>query len=956
MSIYTSSGRKLVRASLAGTTALTVAVGPNFGAPPAGSGGGGSGGVGPLSVQDFSRDMVVYDDGSAVGRGYATVPVFFGGPAGEVVEARAVSQDDNGATTTAWTPVGTISGAGTGAGALTVPYSDSWFKLEVRLQSTPATTAMTANRFAVGSVFANWGQSESARGWDTSFNNVAIPALVTVKQQIANLKQPGMSGRTSRRPLRVFGVDPLPAGASASGNIVTLTGTGVLEDWYFADTRVDVAAGANWTIRQCLFEEVTQGTTPSFQLYIRLNGRATIHENTFQGMQFATNLAAAVKTEENGSAYGWADIRRNRFLGLPADAIKIVAGPVRWNYFWWRKNLDQIPTDYNASTVYNTGDHVWSAAGHAFSSKVDNNVGNTPPASKTSDSFWLNIDPHVDCVTVEKAFERVDVEFNYFDMAELAKVNGGTGANNYIRFQPNNATPGFTGKVYARFNLCDRSPSASAFPFQITPDFLANVELYGNWLRPSSGGSTNYPFTSAQAARVTWAGNRHIDTDTVFATPANATSIPFTDRTTDNEVQHVFNDRLPSHGSGTVQHRFMTAANRFTPAFAALANMCLMEVPGRKVVWLHHTVSGTGFAELFNDGNPARSWADEAAIHAYATADGGSVGLAYSSWYASPAALALNYGIAVYELFSRKNWTTGADLTAPFSYPSVSSTWLANHFWGDLYAASETRWTLMGPHSRMAAENMTNSIRKADGSTNFTMKNYARCRQGVRNAIADPRTAAYFTPQGLEPANWETGHLSNPSIIDWLHPSSDTLDGLATYLMLLGHGALQAAGLRRWVVPEFDQVFWAPDGSYVDVWSSAGAVTTTRKVRGLPSIGTTHPHWTDCFGWEWCIGTPDWFDGNGLIPVQSAIIVAADGSGTPASAGRVRILKPGGGTWVSGDTVVFGGGAGSGQIVHPDDGNARSWMNLPIVMVGAYGPDGNQIGMSVRPMTAHTKP
>lgn len=956
MSYFNASGRKLYRASLAGTTALTLLAGPNFGAPPAGGGGGGGG---PLAVQDFTRDKVVYDDGSAVGLASAAVPVFGTGPIGATIEARAVSQDDNGATTTLWVSIGTVSGAGTYAGALTVPYSDSWYKVETRLQTAPTTTAMTPSVFAVGSVVAIWGQSEVARGWNTTYNNTAIPALVTLKQQIANLKQPGMSGRTSRNTLKVAGVDTLPAGASLSGNTITLSGTGTLEDWYIADARVDVVANANWTIRQNIFEEVSENVTPNYQLYVRLNGRATIHDNTFKGMEHATGLSCAIKTEENGSTYGVAHIRRNRFEGLPADAVKIVAGSIRWNYMYWRKNLDVIPTVWSAAVTYNTGDHVWNSTGNAYASKIDNNLNNQPPAGKVpGDPIWNLIDPHVDCITVEKAFERVDIEYNYLDMVDGIAANGGVGMNNFIRYQPNNANPGFLAKVYTRFNLCDKDASAGSAPLQVTTNFLSDIEFYGNWFYPTGGGAPNYPFTAGQTTQITWAGNRHTGTDATFATPANSTAIGFTDKTTDNEIQHIFNDRSPI-GSGTTQHKFMTAANRYTVAFAAMANVALMEQPGRKAVFLHHTVSGTGFDALFNDNVSSRMWSDEAAIHNYATVDGASVGIACSSWYASPAALALDYGVAVYELFSKKNWTTGAALTAPFSYPSINPRWSpADHFWGDFYDAARTRWCLMGPHLTFPAEDMINSIRNTavpPNNINFAVKNRVRCRQGIRNAIADARTAGYFTQQGVEPMNFEMGSISL-GFGDWSHPSSDTIDGLGQFLSMHVHGAYQAMGLSKWAVPEFDQVFWPADGSYVEVWSNAGDVTTTRKQRGMVDIGTTHTHWTDCFGWEWCTGVPDFQDGNGLTPIQNATIVAADGSGTPATAGRVRITKPGGGTWASGDTVAFGGGGGAGIIQHPDDGNARSWLNTPVVMVGAYGADGNQVGMSLRPLAYFTRP
>lgn len=948
MSYYTASGRKLIRTLAAGTTALTFLAGHNFAAPPGGGGGGGGGG--PLTVTNFTRDKIVYDDGSAVGLSSAAVPVFGTGPVGATIEGRAVSQDDSGVTTTAWAVIGTVSGAGTYAGALTVPYSGSWYKVETRLQATPATTAATGYTFAVGSVFAIWGQSESARGWDTGFNDVAIPALVTVKQQVLNLANPGMCGRTSRATLKVAGVDALPAGATISGNIISLNGSGTLTDWYFEDYQLEPKSGSNWDIDQCYFRAVAPSI--SFFVYVRINGVCTIKNCTAQGTADFAGLAAAFREEDStGSGHGLMYLHRCHIYDISADGFKLVAGRADWCHVKARQNIANLSA-WSGAATYNTGDRVYSTDGWAFSSKIDGNT-NPLPATKTSDANWLLLDPHTDLITIEKAFRRVRVAFCLLDMSEMIPANGGIGANNNIRIQPN-STGGFLDEVDIVHNVCLRDSSVQSFPFQVTTSFLSAVNFSGNWLTPFNTSTWIYSVTASQT--VTWQGNVKASDDTAISPPTNCTSIAFTAKTTDDEVQHIFNDRLPSHGSGSVQHKFMTAASRYTVAFAAMANTCLMETPGRKVVWLHHSVSGTGFTELFNDGNTARMWSDEAAIHAYATVDGGSVGLALSSWYASPAALALNYGIAVYELFAKKHWTTNADLTAPFSYPSTLPGSTANHFWGDLYSAAQTRWCLMGPHQRMAGEGMQNSIKTTAAAIQFTMKNYARCRQGVRNAIADARTVGYLTAQGIEPMNWETGYLSNPSIIDWLHPAADTLDGLASYLAFQAHGALQAAGIRKWVVPEFDQVFWAADGSYVEVWSAAGDVTTTRKQRGLADIGTTHPHWTDCFAWEWCTGVPDWFDGNGLTPIESAIIVAADGSGTPASAGRVRIAKPGGGTWASGDTVAFGGGGGSGHLVHPDDGNARAWMNLPIVLVGAYGADGNQVGMSLRPMAEFTRP
>lgn len=953
MSWFNASGKRLI----AGTTALTLAFGHSFGAPPSGGGGGGGG---PLSVDDFARDKLVYDSGAAVGLDYATVPVSGTGPVGAVVEARAASTVLSGEGATAWVAIGTVSGAGTYIGAVTVPLARPWLKIETRLQSTPATTAQTTNRFAVGHKFANWGQSESAHGWDTSFNDVAIPALVTLKQLVLNLAQPGMCGRTSRNTLNVATAGNLPAGAAvgAQAHIIEFSSSQTITDWSFTDKQVEIKNGVTVTFNECYFGS-TNASPGGYMLYARSGGRGLVRNCTFEGSRTQTGLACAIKEERSSAAsYGKVETFRSSFLELPSDALKLVAGLVRWSYLYWRRNLDQIPVTWQAGVSYNTGDHVINSTGHVYKSKAGGNIGNQPPAGKvTTDPNWTLVDPHVDPITVEHCDETPWIEYCNIDISDLTLANGGTGGNNYTRFAPNTGTTGL-GAAHVRFCVLDRDPTEASSPFQVTPEFLGQVYLYGNWYRPKNGTGIAADIYNSNLDNVHWSGMRLIDTDVVRAAPTgtNDENSSFVDERTDDIVQHIYHDRVAGGAAG-VQQRFMTAASRHSPAFAAMANMSLMELVGYKVCWLHHTMSGTGFNELFNDANTARNWADEQALHDFATVNGAQVGLAYSSWYSAPTAYKNVYGQTIYEMFSKKKWSDGSALVAPYSYPSTSPQATANHFWGDLYSAARTRWAILGPHARLAAEAMTNSTRNAAGSRQFTMENYAIYRQSIRAQLADPRVNGYLLPPGLEPLNWETGALNSP-FTDWLHPSSDTLDGLAQYLTLLAHGALQAAGLRKWQVPKFDQVFWAANGSYVEVWSSAGPVTTTRLNRGLAPIGTAQPHWTDVFAWEWKVGVPNW-GSNGdaaLVPVRSATIVAADGSGTPAAAGRVRILKPGGGTWAAGDTVAFGGGAGTGQIAHPDDGNARCWMNSPVVMVGAYGADGNQVGMSLRPAVYFTRP
>ncbi|MFN6951281.1 MAG: hypothetical protein ACK4NE_01635, partial [Albidovulum sp.] len=132
---------------------------------------------GTLSITAFSTDRVIFDSGAGFGRAEAEIPLAGAGTAGEVVQARAVSLDDGGATTTAWADIATIDSGGLWSGVMTAPRSTSWFRPEVRLKAAPGIVAQGANRFGVGHVIAIWGQSEPDRILST-YHNTTPPTAV----------------------------------------------------------------------------------------------------------------------------------------------------------------------------------------------------------------------------------------------------------------------------------------------------------------------------------------------------------------------------------------------------------------------------------------------------------------------------------------------------------------------------------------------------------------------------------------------------------------------------------------------------------------------------------------------------------------------------------------------------------------------------------------------------------
>lgn len=388
----------------------------------------------------------------------------------------------------------------------------------------------------------------------------------------------------------------------------------------------------------------------------------------------------------------------------------------------------------------------------------------------------------------------------------------------------------------------------------------------------------------------------------------------------------VADDMVQAHwmdGVPTLKH--LTDADPHTAALAAMANVFLTERPYDKVAIVFHAASGTGFRSLVDDLDPARSWSDDAALHAFVTADGQHVGLPAVSWFASPSALGEHYGDALFPLFTGKN-TDGSPVTFPAQITyGTSGSYTADHWFGELYDPAYTRWVPFGPHRFDISEDMQSATVTATGATQDNLSNKQEARVAWRDMIGNAHSGNWFLPAGLEPLAYRNGVSDGAGgWVDQSHPADDHDDGAALYARLVAHAILQASNLTAWNVPEFDMCIWEPSGAYVDVWSNAGPVTTLRVARNEPPIGSGFAHWTDVLGWQI----------NGA-PASRAELVS----------GRVRLF-PEVGSFSPSDIITFGEGGASGAVQFPDDFYAETYKNLPIVDVGAARVD----GIAVRPL------
>ena len=387
--------------------------------------------------------------------------------------------------------------------------------------------------------------------------------------------------------------------------------------------------------------------------------------------------------------------------------------------------------------------------------------------------------------------------------------------------------------------------------------------------------------------------------------------------------------------SGTPQRHFVRQGAPFTSAVAALADTLIATRPGEKFAVVFQTVPGTDPRELVDDSNPGRSWAADKALHDYATADGQHVGLAAMSWFAAPGSLGASYAEATFPLFAaRKTDGTPVSFPATITYGAGLS-YHADHWFGELYDYAHTRWVPYGPHRFDIDADMADATHFLGGAVQPAFVNKQSARASWRAMLALPH-ATMFLPRGIEPLTYVNGYDDGAGgWTDFAHPSGVTADGRQALARLTAAAILQSAGLAPWPVPVFDACLREPGGAWVEVWSSAGAVTTTRRARGEAPLGTGFPHWTEVMG----------FQINGQ-PARTALAVA----------GRVRIY-PNAAPFTHADILTFGEGGASGALQFPEDYVANVWKNLPIVDLGVPGLDGLPVSaMPAAAVLANTLP
>jgi len=224
------------------------------------------------------------------------------------------------------------------------------------------------------------------------------------------------AGRTSTAPLKIPGVDPMPAGASYGSGVITVSGNDVVfENWYI--NRI-TGAGLRCIIRQCEIEDVGTGGA---DYPISHSGTGWVFEgNNCFGQGDPRSSSALMVSGAANIAF-----RYNYLHDYGLDGLKMAGNDtlVEFNRFGPANNTAGV-TVYSAGTYYAPGSAVTNAG--TLWLKLSAAAAGTTPAEGAN---WTALDPHVDQITAYGGSGII--RFNYFE--EQTAIFGATQRIRVIR-------------------------------------------------------------------------------------------------------------------------------------------------------------------------------------------------------------------------------------------------------------------------------------------------------------------------------------------------------------------------------------------------------------------------------------------------------------------------------------------------------------------------------------------
>lgn len=939
-----------------------------------------SAGGGGLALTEYLADKVPFPSREHLNLLTALVPFKVTGTNGTVVEAQVFIPGLGGIPVTDWAVIGTISGGVLNAN-VNVPWWPEPMNRRIRAQSAPGNVLTATNRLLISESYYNAGQSEDAHIRLTSLSNTTKDVLLDYKTaQVLALSRYGRSGLYAPTKKRV-GVDTLPNGVTISGTAITIEASYdasvIFQDWLLVNPAGQayglVLNRDGVKVRNCrtsLQNHVGDAPSVGFTISATANncsiehceahGRAIVPLNQmrytrmgagFQNVQAGGGLTATIGQGNR--------IYRCRCINLSDDGFKTGAARVIECLYAAPSNVPVGVPDFSQTVTYAIGDPVRVAQGGGgfryYTSLTNGNTGNnTFPGASQSNTNWKSYDPHSDPVSVFACIYPSLVAGNLIDLrpnpsylpAALHSQTQATGSQSGMYITPNDSGSGanspFKQLVVFGNIMIGFDASVTSDPFDVSksnsvswvPPIFVN-----NWIVPSLRSSAGQKYFNILGAGDCIIGeNYDYNTGAQIPDPNNGTRVNYgIDMTPAKRVIHSILDINQGPSASDVAD-FGTAANMVkvvctgtgtgtgaseTAALVKWTNELNAESAMRNYIIAHSTWAGTDPSWVADDSINARRSENEVVLRDNTFYDAAPSVLG-SSWFAAPGSLKSGYGRALAPIFLGVK-EDGTAYSNPHNYTGHggAASIVVDWSWANIMDyAGVTRYGPRGPHQFL-------------GITTYLDKQMARLAWRTTCAGLPNRCL----PPALEAINYRQGDDAAPPNGGKTHPNNRVEEGLEWKAALDAMAMAQSLGICRVPTPEFDNIAWAANGSYVEIWSSQGAVSTTAAIRGDPALPNTAAHYTDVMGFR--INA----DNDANVSAETGALC----QNVSIVAGRVRIT-PNSGSFANGNNIGYGnyGAHGDNGATYPTDNADNIHRFIPVLDADA-GPYGGP-GLPVRPM------
>lgn len=308
------------------------------------------------------------------------------------------------------------------------------------------------------------------------------PPPTDFRTLVSGLKTRATPNGVQLATLKVIGVDPLPAGVTASGSTITFNSfIGDFDGWNLGARTIVFNSRVN-RFSNCISSGASSGVA---LIQVNVGGGVTTMEfNEFRG-GFGTGDAPMV-LKQNSTGTGAAmnsgfigTIRRNRFEGWSQDHLKVTGNPgqtilIEENYY---------------------------GPQHAIPGTL----------------------PHTDANTVMAALGLVHIRRNFIDWVPPPAPYVAIGINNWLRIEPYRVGNLFN-EVRFEENIC-RHDGTQSYAMQVamknSPIWNGPIRIQNNLMELFDGYSTAFHPTGSSFFDY-WINNRDINTDALVPGPAGA--------------------------------------------------------------------------------------------------------------------------------------------------------------------------------------------------------------------------------------------------------------------------------------------------------------------------------------------------------------------------------------------------------------------------------------------------